>query len=64
MSKTLDIEPGSAREKGYCESVNSKLREELLNGEIFYSINRLRVLAARWRINYNLVSYWPTSLCC
>jgi hypothetical protein len=37
-AKTAYIEPGSAWENGYCESFNSKLRDELLNGEIFYSL--------------------------
>jgi len=44
-AKTLYIEPGSPWENGYCESFNSKLRDEFLNGEIFYSIKELRVLA-------------------
>jgi putative transposase len=35
---TLYIEPGSQRENGYCESFNRKLRDECLNGEIFYSL--------------------------
>src|ERR1700734_2940726 len=52
-AKTLYIEPGSPWENGYCESFNSKLREELLNREIFYSIKEIRVLAERWRIYYN-----------
>ena len=37
-AKTAFIEPGSPWENGYCESFNSKLRDELLNGEIFYSL--------------------------
>ena len=37
-AQTLYIEPGSPWENGYCESFNSKLRDEFLNGEIFYSI--------------------------
>jgi transposase InsO family protein len=37
-AKTLYIEPGSPWENGYCESFNGKLRDELLNGEIFYSL--------------------------
>ena len=52
-AKTLYIEPGSPWENGYCESFNSKLRDEFLNGEIFYSIKELRVLAERWRVHYN-----------
>jgi len=58
-AKTLYIEPGSPWENGYCESFNSKLRDEFLNGEIFYSIKELRVLAERWRVHYNVVSYYP-----
>jgi hypothetical protein len=55
VQKTLYIEPGSPCENGYCESFNSKLRDEFLNGEIFYSIKELRVLAERWRVHYNTV---------
>ncbi len=54
-AKTLYIQPGSPWENGYCESFNSKLRDEFLNGEIFYSIKELRVLAERWRVHYNTV---------
>jgi len=54
-AKTLYIEPGSPWENGYCESFNSKLRDEFLNGEIFFSIKELRVLAERWRVHYNTI---------
>jgi putative transposase len=54
-AKTMYIEPGSPWENGYCESFNSKMRDEFLNGEIFYSIKELRVLAERWRKHYNTV---------
>jgi putative transposase len=54
-AKTLYIEPGSPWENGYCESFNSKLRDEFLNGEIFYSMKELRVLAERWRVHYNTI---------
>ena len=54
-AKTLYIEPGSPWENGYCESFNSKLRDEFLNGEIFYSIKELRIRAERWRVHYNTV---------
>jgi transposase InsO family protein len=50
---TLYIEPGSPWENGYCESFNSKLRDEFLNGEIFYSLKEVKVLAERWRVYYN-----------
>jgi putative transposase len=54
-TQTLYIEPGSPWENGYCESFNSKLRDEFLNGEIFYSLKEVQVLAERWRIHYNTV---------
>ena len=54
-AKTLYIEPGSPWENGYCESFNSKMRDEFLNGEIFYSMKELRVLAERWRKHYNTI---------
>ena len=48
-AKTLYIEPGSPWENGFFESFNSKLRDEFLNGEIFYSLREVQVLAERWR---------------
>ena len=51
--KTLYIEPGSPWENGYNESFNGKLRDELLNGEIFYSFKEAQVLIERWRRHYN-----------
>ena len=53
--KTLFIEPGSPWENGYCESCNSKLRDELLNGEIFTSLREAEVLIESWRRHYNAV---------
>ena len=44
-AKTLYIELGSPWENGYCESFNSELRDEFLNGEIFYSLKEVQVLA-------------------
>ena len=52
-AKTAFIEPGSPWENGYCESFNSKLRDELLNGEIFYSLAEARVVIEVWRVHYN-----------
>jgi putative transposase len=52
-AKTLYIEPGSLWENGYCESFNSKLKDEFINGEIFYSLKEVQVLAERWRVYYN-----------
>ena len=51
----LFIEPGSPWENGYVESFNGKLRDELLNGEIFYTLKETRVLIERWRQHYNRV---------
>ena len=52
-AKTLSIEPGSPRENGYCESFNGKLRDECLNGEIFYSLKEARIIIEKWRVEYN-----------
>jgi len=52
-AKTAYIEPGSPWENGYCESFNSKLRDELLNGEIFYSLKEARIVIESWRRHYN-----------
>ena len=52
---TLFIEPGSPWENGYIESFNGKLRDELLNGEIFYTLHEARVLIEMWRRHYNQV---------
>ncbi len=51
--KTLFIEPGSPWENGYVESFNGKLRDELLNGEIFYTLREAQVIIERWRCEYN-----------
>jgi transposase InsO family protein len=69
------IEPGSPWENGYVESFNGKLRDELLNGEIFYTLKEARIMIEAWRLHYNTlrphsslgyrppapeVSLWPT----
>ena len=54
-AKTAYIEPGSPWENGYCESFNSKLRDELLDGEIFYTLEEARVIIENWRHHYNEV---------
>jgi transposase InsO family protein len=51
--QTLFIEPGCPWENGYVESFNGKLRDELLNREIFYTLTEAQVLLERWRIHYN-----------
>ena len=53
--KTVYIEPGSPWENGYIESFNGKLRDELLDGEIFYTLKEAQVLIERWRRHYNTV---------
>ncbi len=52
-AKTLFIAPGSPWENGYNESFNGKLRDELLNGEIFYSLKEATVVIEQWRKHYN-----------
>ena len=51
--QTLFIEPGSPWENGYNESFNGKLRDELLNGEIFTTLLEAKVLIENWRNEYN-----------
>jgi transposase InsO family protein len=53
--ETLFIEPGSPWENGYIESFNGKLRDELLNGEIFYTVREARVLIGMWQREYNQI---------
>ena len=50
---TLFIEPGSPWENGYIESFNGKLRDELLNGELFYTLKEAQILIEQWRREYN-----------
>jgi putative transposase len=52
-TRTLYIERGSPWENGYCESFNGKLRDECLNGEIFYSLKEAQILIEQWRVEYN-----------
>jgi len=51
--KTLFIEPASPWENGYNESFNGKLRDEVLNQEIFYTLQEAQVIIERWRKEYN-----------
>lgn len=53
--RPLYIEPCSPWENGYIESFNGKMRDELLNGEIFYSLKEAQVLMEIWRRHYNTV---------
>ncbi len=51
--RTLFVAPGSPWENGYVESFNDKLRDELLNRELFLHIDELRYVVDRWRMDYN-----------
>ena len=52
-AKTAYIEPGSPWENRYCESFNFKLRDELLNREIFYSLAEAKIIIESWRRQHN-----------
>ena len=67
-AKTAFIEPGSPWENGFaaalepvarcaaqCESFNGRFRDELLNGEIFYSMREAQIIIEEWRRHYNTV---------
>lgn len=53
--KPLFIHPGSPWENGYCESFNGKMRYELLDGELFYTLLEARIIIEEWRRHYNEV---------
>ena len=53
--RPLFIEPGSPWENGYIESFNGKMRDELLDREIFYSLKEAQILIEMWRNHYNMV---------
>jgi len=52
-AQTAYIEPGSPWENGYCESFNARFRDELLNGELFYSLKEAQIIIERWRKHDN-----------
>jgi len=54
-AKTAYIAPGSPWENGFIESFNARLRDELLDGEIFYSLREAQVVIESWRRHYNTV---------
>jgi transposase InsO family protein len=54
-SKTLYIEPGSPWENGYIESFNGKLRDELLDREVFYTLREAQILVEQYRQTYNKI---------
>ena len=53
--KTLFIEPGSPWENGYMESFNGKMRDEILNRELFTTLKEAKVLISNWRQEYNQI---------
>jgi integrase-like protein len=55
-AKTAYIERASTWENGYIESFNARLRDELLNGEIFYSLREAQIVIESWRRHYNHAS--------
>lgn len=54
-AKTAYIEPGSPWENGFVESFNARLRDELLDGEIFYSLAEAKIVIESWRRHFNAV---------
>ena len=52
-AKAAYIEPGSPWENGYCESFNGRFRDELINGEIFYSLREAQIIIEEWRKQHN-----------
>jgi putative transposase len=59
-TKNLYTEPGSPWENCYCESFNGKLRDEGLNGEIFYSLREAQIVIENRRIHYKRASQRPS----
>jgi putative transposase len=54
-AKTAYITPGSPWENGFIESFNARLRDELLDGEIFYTLREAQIIIESWRRHYNAV---------
>ena len=54
-AKTAYIERGSPWENGYIESFNARLRDELLDGEIFYTLREAQIVIESWRRHYNTI---------
>ncbi len=54
-ARTAFIRPGSPWENGFIESFHARLRDELLNGEIFHTLKEARILIESWRRHYNAV---------
>ena len=54
-ARTLYIEPGSPWENGYIESTGGKVRDELLDREVFYTLLQVKVLTEQYRQTYNRI---------
>ena len=54
-ARTAYVERGSPWENGYVESFNSRLRDELLNGEVFSTLREAQIIIESWRQHYNRV---------
>ena len=52
-ANTAYIKPGSPWENGYCESFNARFRDELLIGEILYSLREAQIVIEQWQQHYN-----------
>jgi putative transposase len=59
-AKTAYVEPGSPWEDGYIEGFNARLRDELLNGEIFCTLREAQIVIESWRRHYNCASQHPS----
>ena len=59
-AKTAYIERSSPWENGYIESFNARLRDELLNGEIFYTLREAQIIIESWRRHYKCASQHPS----
>ena len=58
--KAKTVERGSPWENGYIESFNARLRDELLNGEIFYTLREAQIVIESWRRHYKRASEHPS----
>src|SRR6516162_4654225 len=54
-AKTAYIERGSSWENGFIESFNARLRDELLDGETFYTLREAQIVIESWRRHYNTI---------
>jgi transposase InsO family protein len=59
-AKTAYITPGSPWENGFVESFNARLRDELLNGEIFYTLREAQIVIESWRRHHNPALQHPS----